>query len=230
MALILNIETSSIVCSVSLAKNGKILGLKETSEEKSHASLLTIYVDDLLKENNFKITDLDAVAVSEGPGSYTGLRIGVSTAKGICFGIEKPLIAVPTLYCLANSVLNTIKVTANSLLCPMIDARRMEIYTAFYNSKAERVSEIKPLIIDENSFVEEIKNHEIIVFGTGAEKCKTVFKNNVQFIDNVLPSATFMCEISEKYFNKNEFVDVAYFEPFYLKEFMVTTSKKENLF
>lgn len=228
MAIILNIETSSPVCSVCLAKDGKMLGIRETSEEKSHATLLTVFVNELLEENNLKITDLDAVSVSEGPGSYTGLRIGVSTAKGICYGIDKPLIAISTLDALAFSVCENI--SENVLLCPMIDARRMEIYTAFYNSKAERISEIQPLIVDENSFENELKNNKIVMFGSGAEKCKSLFKNNVEYIDNIMHSSSFMCELSEISFQKNKFVDVAYFEPFYLKEFMVTTSKKEGLF
>lgn len=228
MAIILNIETSSPVCSVCLAKDGKMLGMKETSEEKSHASLLTVFVNELLDENNLKITDLDAVSVSEGPGSYTGLRIGVSTAKGICFGIDKPLIAISTLDALAYAVSKNI--SEKVLLCPMIDARRMEIYTTFYNSKAERISEIMPVIVDENSFLDELKNNKIVMFGSGAEKCKSVFKTNVEFIDNITPSSSCMCQLSEKAFKENKFVDVAYFEPFYLKEFMVTTSKKENLF
>ena len=211
-----------------ILKDGKMLGIKETSEEKSHATLLTVFVNQLLEENNLKITDLNAVSVSEGPGSYTGLRIGVSTAKGICFGIDKPLIAISTLDALAFSVSKNI--SENVLLCPMIDARRMEIYTALFNSKAERISEIIPLIVDENSFTEELKNNKIVMFGSGAEKCKSIFKNNVEFLDNIMPSSSYMCELSEIAFNNNTFVDVAYFEPFYLKEFMVTTSKKEGLF
>ncbi len=203
MSIILNIETSTAVCSVALSKNGELLSLKEDTTGMKHASHLTLFIEEVLKENNLTTANLDAVAISMGPGSYTGLRIGVSTAKGICYGAGIPLIAVSTLESLTrlvlvkNEVLTKIKNIETAYFCPMIDARRMEVYTAFFNHKGEKVREISADIIDENSFVAIFKDREIVFFGDGAEKCKSVLENERSiFIDKVETSALGMIKIS----------------------------------
>lgn len=235
MALILNLETSTTVCSVNLSKNGKIIARKETNEKNSHSSLLTIFIEDIFKENIVKLSDIDAVAISKGPGSYTGLRIGVSTAKGIAYGADKKLIAVNTLQSMAwgmrqNLIRNNIQTANNTLFCPMIDARRMEVYTAFYDKNIDTVKDISAEIIDENSFNNLLENNIIYFFGDGSNKCKnTITHKNAIFIDNIFPSADFMIPFSENSFNNNNFEDIAYFEPFYLKDFIATVPKK-NIF
>ncbi|RUT78391.1 tRNA (adenosine(37)-N6)-threonylcarbamoyltransferase complex dimerization subunit type 1 TsaB [Ancylomarina longa] len=236
MALILNIETSTAVCSISLGKDGKLLALKENKEGMKHASHLSVFIQNILKENDLLPTNLDGVAISMGPGSYTGLRIGVSTAKGICFGANLPLMAISTLQIMAltviqnPSILSTIKNKQNAYFCPMIDARRMEVYTAFYNIKNEIINDITASIIDADSYAKELLEREIVFFGDGAQKCTEVIdsKNGI-FIDNIYPSASGMVEISEQKFQGKQFEDVAYFEPFYLKDFVATTPKK-NIF
>ncbi|WP_421917822.1 tRNA (adenosine(37)-N6)-threonylcarbamoyltransferase complex dimerization subunit type 1 TsaB [Marinifilum sp.] len=236
MALLLNIETSTAVCSVALGKDGKLLALKENKEGMKHASNLTIFVENILNENNLTIADLDGVAISMGPGSYTGLRIGVSTAKGICYGAGIPLIAVSTLQSMTKALHDTSNVSDSlinkekALYCPMIDARRMEVYTAFYNSNAKLIREISADIIDENSFADELSNNEIVFFGDGSSKCKGVIKSeNGIFLDNINATALGMVELAENKFKNNELEDVAYFEPFYLKDFVATNPKK-NIF
>ncbi|MGQ1908905.1 tRNA (adenosine(37)-N6)-threonylcarbamoyltransferase complex dimerization subunit type 1 TsaB [Marinifilum sp. RC60d5] len=236
MALLLNIETSTAVCSVALGKDGKLLALKENKEGMKHASHLTVFIQDILKENELSMTDLDGIAVSMGPGSYTGLRIGVSTAKGLCFGANIPLIAISTLESMTKAVQETkdisllIKNPETAYFCPMIDARRMEVYTAFYNSKTEQIKDISADIIDENSFEETLGEREIVFFGDGAAKCKEIIKSESGiFIDNVSTTAVGMIELAEQKFQNMKFEDVAYFEPFYLKDFVATTSKK-NIF
>lgn len=236
MALLLNIETSTAICSVALGKDGKLLALKENKEGMKHASHLTVFIENILKENNLSTADLDGVAISMGPGSYTGLRIGVSTAKGICYGAGIPLIAVSTLQSMTKALQNNsdlssvVKNQEKALFCPMIDARRMEVYTAFYNANTELVKDISADIIDENSFANELSEQEIVFFGDGSGKCKDVITNeNGIFLDDVNATAVGMIELAENKFNKNELEDVAYFEPFYLKDFVATTPKK-NIF
>ncbi|NOQ25490.1 MAG: tRNA (adenosine(37)-N6)-threonylcarbamoyltransferase complex dimerization subunit type 1 TsaB [Bacteroidales bacterium] len=237
MALILNIETSTTVCSVNVTLNGYVQGIKESYEEKTHAKLLTIFIDQLLKELNYKIGDFDAIAVSKGPGSYTGLRIGVSTAKGLCYAKDIPLIAINTLQAMANGMIlkaNSNEITIDdfkdSVLVPMIDARRMEVYSAFFNSKGEFTREVKAEIIDENSYQDILANQKMIFFGDGSEKIKEIIKHeNAIFIENVNTSSNGMSSLSELAFNKSEFENVAYFEPFYLKDFVATVQKK-NIF
>jgi len=236
MALLLNIETSTAVCSVALGKDGKLLALKENKEGMKHASHLTVFIESILKENGYTTADLDGVAVSMGPGSYTGLRIGVSTAKGICFGSNIPLIGLSTLQSMTKALLNTqnlkslLKNPEQAYFCPMIDARRMEVYTSFYNSNAEQVKDISADIIDENSFSNELSNREIVFFGDGSDKCKEVIKSDSGiFLDNITTTAVGMIELAEQKYNNKELEDVAYFEPFYLKDFVATTPKK-NIF
>lgn len=228
MALILNIDTSTSVCSVALARDGKMVALKESNEGLNHSVLLGSYIDEILKENQLDMHDLDAVAISMGPGSYTGLRIGVSMAKGLCFGAEKPLIAVPTLQALAQSVSEDLQ--DDALYCPMIDARRMEVYTAFYDRNNEMVVDTKAEIIDENSFAELLAQHKIYFFGNGSDKVRGLLTApNAHFIGHVETSAKHLTEIAEQQYAARQFVDVAYFEPFYLKDFIATVPKKKVL-
>lgn len=228
MALILNIETATTVCSVSLAKDGKLLSLKEQNGDYSHAENLTVFIEDVLKQAKTNISEIDAIAVSKGPGSYTGLRIGVSTAKGLCYSLEKPLIAVDTLKYMAIAVSQ--QPTTNNqqiLCCPMLDARRMEVYCAIYNSEGNVVKETAAEIIDEHSFADILKTNKIVFFGDGSAKCKETFSknSNAVFMDNVVPSAKDMIALSEKAFAEKQFEDVAYFEPYYLKDFVAGKKK-----
>jgi len=227
MSLILGIETSTKICSVALANNNKLLALKEEGGAYSHAEKLTIFIEEVLKLANKTIKDVDAVAISKGPGSYTGLRIGVSTAKGLCYALDKPLIAVDTLQAMAKNPA-LIQEHAPALFCPMIDARRMEVYTALYDANNNMVEPITAKIIDENSFANYLKTHQIVFFGDGAEKCKISLENhqNAIFSDERLPSAQFINQIALKKFQQQQFENVAYFEPYYLKDFIATTPKK----
>lgn len=237
MALILNIETSTQVCSVCVSLDGVVKGIKESNEEKSHAKLLTIFIDQLLNDLNYKIDDFDAISISKGPGSYTGLRIGVSTAKGLCYAKDIPLIAINTLQSMANGIIlkansNDISVDdfENSILVPMIDARRMEVYSAFFNSKGEFIRDVKAEIIYENSYQDILCKQKMIFFGDGSEKIREVVKHkNAVFVKNFNPSSSYMAGLSEIKFRENRFEDVAYFEPFYLKDFVATVPKK-NIF
>mgnify|MGYP000306416776 CR=1 FL=1 len=237
MALILNIETSTTVCSVCISRSGELIGIKESSEEKSHAKKLTIFIDDLLKNPGYNFDDLDAVAISKGPGSYTGLRIGVSTAKGFCFAKDIPLIAINTLQSMANGIIHKynsdelkIEDFEESILVPMIDARRMEVYSAFFNSNGELVRDVKAEIIEENSYSDVLNKKKMIFFGDGSEKIHDILKHkNAFFIENIDPSSKDMIQLSELAFEKKKFEDVAYFEPFYLKDFVATVPKK-NIF
>jgi len=225
--LILHIETSTNVCSVALSENGACLFSKSNADGMNHAALLSVFIAEaleVLKPTNKK---LDAVAISSGPGSYTGLRIGVSTAKGLCYGFGIPLIAVSTLEVLTIQAFNSVKDKENALFCPMIDARRMEVYSAFYNEKGIIQREISADIITTDSYAEILANQPVYFFGSGAEKCKTTLTHsNARFIDNLVPLAENMISFAEKAFVENQFVDTAYFEPFYLKEFQTTTPKK----
>lgn len=243
MALILNLETATEVCSVALAKNGKLLSVRETAGGYTHSENLTVFIDEVIREAGASLNDLDAVSVSKGPGSYTGLRIGVSTAKGLCFALEKPLLAVNTLLSLANNFLTsnlkpqTLPANAlgkqqwqagSNLLCPMLDARRMEVYCAVYDSKLNEIEPTAAVIIEKNSFEDILKTNKIYFFGNGAAKCKAILQHpNAIFVDNIYPSATAMISLSEKLFAEKKFEDTAYFEPFYLKDF-VAGKAKEN--
>lgn len=234
MALILNIETSTRACSVALGKNGIIAenGLAETLSEKSHASKLTVFIQDILNRRKLKVSDLDAISVSKGPGSYTGLRIGVSVAKGLAYGANLPLIAINTLQAMAYSMTQKYQTEKDSdiLFCPMIDARRMEVYVAFYDNKNNTVKQTSADIIDSNSYLSWLEKYRLVFFGTGAEKCKnTINHRNAEFIENIYPSAANMLTLSELAFAEKDFEDVAYFEPFYLKDFIATKPKSKVL-
>lgn len=230
--MILNIETSKSTCSVTLSDGTKLISKKVSYENNSHSKLLAIFIDEILKEQKISPKQIVAFSVSEGPGSYTGLRIGTSTAKGMAYSLNKPLIAIDTLKIMCKNLLqkNPDLKNIDAILCPMIDARRMEVYTAFYNLDYSKISETTNLIIDENSFLTALHNKKIIFFGDGAEKCKTVIKHpNAIFIDDIYALAENMIEFSyEKFSNKN-FEDLAYFEPFYLKPFIATTPKNKLL-
>lgn len=229
MATIINIDTSTEVCSVSLSKDGNLIGLKENKDGLKHAQLVTLYIQDLLKEANLEIKNVDAIAVSKGPGSYTGLRIGVSTAKGICYGAQIPLIAIETLQTLTEGAINSIEQpNEDAWFCPMIDARRMEVYNAFYDINNNKTVEIAATIIDDESFKDVLDERTVYFFGNGSEKCKETIKHpNAIFIDNISNSALNMITLAHKAFNNQSFEDVAYFEPFYLKDFVATTPKKK---
>ncbi|MFL5765156.1 MAG: tRNA (adenosine(37)-N6)-threonylcarbamoyltransferase complex dimerization subunit type 1 TsaB [Bacteroidia bacterium] len=229
MSLILNIETATTACSVSLGQNGKLLALKELNADYTHAENLTLFIEEVMKQSGKKLSQLDAIAVSKGPGSYTGLRIGVSTAKGLCYALEKPLISIDTLRSLAFAVVGVEEWQADTLCCPMLDARRMEVYCAVYDSGLNCIRETAAEIIDENSFSDLLKDRKVIFFGDGAAKCKEVLSKNANagFIDNIFPSAKDLVALSESAFNHKQFEDLAYFEPFYLKDF-VAGKKKVN--
>ncbi|SNR17517.1 tRNA (adenosine(37)-N6)-threonylcarbamoyltransferase complex dimerization subunit type 1 TsaB [Tenacibaculum jejuense] len=223
MALILNIETSTKNCSVCIANQGKVIYHKELHDiNYSHAEKLHPFILDVVEKSGVSINDLDAVAVSKGPGSYTGLRIGVSAAKGLCFALNKPLISIGTLNALAHSI----DVKEDAHIIPMLDARRMEVYSAVYTNENLEIREVKAEIIDENSF-EEYTDKKVYLIGDGSEKCKEVLKHaNFIFIEDKHPSSIQMAELSYIKYKKNDIEDVAYFEPFYLKDFMVTPQKK----
>lgn len=228
MAYILNIETATPLCSVALAKNGKVFTQRETMEEKSHASMLTSFINELLTTENISISDLDAVAVGKGPGSYTGLRIGISAAKGLCYGANIPLIAVNTLRILYQSArLPSVSAISGSLFCPMIDARRMEVYTCIFDENGVEVEPVSAKIIESTTFNSLLENHRIIFFGSGMEKCRKIITHpNADFLEGVYPHAAALADIAEQSYQHKEFENVAYFEPFYLKDFIATVSKK----
>ena len=223
MPLILNIETSSAVCSVCLARDGQLIDFREDPQGNSHARVLTVFIEDLLKKSNVALKDLDAIAVSAGPGSYTGLRIGTSTAKGLCYALDKPLIAVPTLLAMADGIMKKMNDTG-AVYMPALDARRMDIYTAVFdvNNKELISTQAVTVNIDLAQHL-ECFNH-VFVFGSGAEKCKAVFTSGaIDFLPDINCDARYMIPISEGKAIAGQFEDLAYFEPCYLKEFGAKT-------
>jgi len=230
LALFLLIETGTAVCSVALARDSHVIALHENNDGNTHAQLLVPFIDTILQKQNIEPNMLDAVVVSEGPGSYTGLRVGVSTAKGICYGLQKPLLAVGSLLSLAYLAIQKKKLpTPDCLIVPMIDARRMEVYTAVFDAKANQLSGVKAEIIDENSFTEILKEQPVLFIGDGAEKCRSLLRHpNAHFAD-ITASAIGMLTPVQLMFEQQKFVDIAYFEPFYLKDFVVTAKKKSSI-
>ena len=224
LALILNIETATKNCSVSIANNGKTIVLKELNDGNySHAEKLHEFIKHVVDEAGIKLSDLKAVAVSKGPGSYTGLRIGVSAAKGLCFALDIPLIATSTLQSLARSIS-----ISEGLVIPLLDARRMEVYSSVFDTKNNEIRDVKAEIIAENSFQDFLKEQQAHLVGDGVEKCKGVINHkNAVFVDDKFPSANEMSFLSFEKFKKNDIEDVAYFEPFYLKDFVAIKSKKK---
>ncbi len=233
MCLILNIETSSDICSVALGKGENTLDILESQEARDHARVLTLLIDKILKKNKLETSDLHAVAVSKGPGSYTGLRIGVSTAKGLSYGLNIPLIAVSPLEAMVTEALEIIRKTLpdippNTWLCPMIDARRMEVYLSFFDMSGKQKTDVQAEGITSGSFEKILKERTVFFFGTGSEKCRKVLTHpHARFLENIRPSAEFMIPLSHERFQLQAFEDVAYFEPFYLKEFMATIPKNK---
>ncbi|MEZ4922782.1 MAG: tRNA (adenosine(37)-N6)-threonylcarbamoyltransferase complex dimerization subunit type 1 TsaB [Crocinitomicaceae bacterium] len=223
MALILNLETATKSCSVCLAKDGQILVTKEASSENySHAEQLNLFIEEVLSKTSIKLTDVDAVAISAGPGSYTGLRIGTSTAKGICYALNKPLIAVNSLKALA-SLANV----ENALVIPMFDARRMEVYSAIYNERLVEIEPTEAVVIDESSYLNHLERGMVYFIGPGASKCAGVIQHpHAKFDLNIEVSAKGMVALTEEKYNNADFVDVAYFEPAYLKDFIAGLPKR----
>jgi len=216
--LILHLETATTVCSVALSEGGNLLAIKEENKGFTHAEHLTVFIDEVMQKGNRTYESIDAIAVSKGPGSYTGLRIGVATAKGLCFGLGKPLLAINTLASMCTGAIA--KYNNFAFYCPMLDARRMEVYTAIYNHTGASVLDTAAMILDELSFNEKLSNNEILYFGDGAFKFKEICKNpNAKFDLEILPSAANMIEIAHQKYEAQNFEDLAYFEPFYLKEF-----------
>ena len=247
MEKIILIETSTALCSVALAEGGAITAYRESSAPKAHASLTAVFVHEVLAERGLSLNDCDAVCVSMGPGSYTGLRVGVSTAKGLCFGSGKPLLAVGTLDTLVAQAASFAEAEANvepksglypraaasavengeyRYIVPMIDARRMEVYAAVFEN-GKQITETEPAIIDENSFAEYLEQGHVLFIGDGAGKCADVIKHPNAHFCQCHPKASSMLSPALEAFSHGEFKDVAYFEPFYLKEFVATVSKKK---
>lgn len=237
MERIILIETSTALCSTAMVEDGKIVCYRESSENRAHASLTAVFIDEMLKERGCSLKECSAVCISEGPGSYTGLRVGVSTAKGLCFGAGIPLLSVGTLEILVNQALqkhvpegsqrerDEDKLTFKYIV-PMIDARRMEVYTAIFEGNGTRLTDTEAKIIDGDSFSDILAEGPVLFIGDGATKCTdTLTHPNAHFIQTC-PKASSMLEPAEREFNERHFRDVAYFEPFYLKEFVATTSKK----
>ncbi len=256
MERIILIETSTALCSVALAENGEVVSYKESSAPKAHASLTAVFINDMLAERGLTLADCDAVCVSMGPGSYTGLRVGVSTAKGLCFGSGKPLLAVGTLdtlvaqaahaipdsrHVIPDSTQNVIPDSRHVIpdlirnlpasgfthIIPMVDARRMEVYTAVFTPEGRQLTETSPVIIDETSFASYLEEGPVLFIGDGAGKCADLIRHpNARFLQ-CHPKASAMLKPALKAFREGRFEDVAYFEPFYLKEFVATVSKKK---
>ena len=234
MSLILCIETGTDICSVGLARDGELVSLRESDEGRDHAKRVAVFVDELLRENGVAADELSAVAVGMGPGSYTGLRIGVSFAKGLCYGLQIPLVAVGSLDSLVQVAredyaagIIDVEQWDDAVLCPMVDARRMEVYTQMFDAKGQSLNEVKAEIIAENSFAEWRNGRPFVIFGNGAAKCQEVLKDAI--LVNVTPSARGLVALAHQRFEAGQTEDIAYFEPFYLKDFIVIPSKKKLL-
>lgn len=233
MALILCIETGTDICSVGIARDGELISLRESTEGRDHARQVGVFVDELLREMDLQADELDAVAVGKGPGSYTGLRIGVSFAKGLCYGVQKPLIAIGSLDALTEVAREDYEAGIVDMdrweeahLCPMVDARRMEVYTQRFDSAGRAESEVTAEVITEESFAEvRSDGRPFVIFGNGAAKCAELLAGAT--LIEVAPSARGLARPAEEAFAAQRFEDIAYFEPFYLKDFVVTTSKKK---
>ena len=226
--MILCLETATPSCSVALVHNGEVLACEEDPKGQNHSEKITLFIDKVMKTAGISYDQLDAVAVSMGPGSYTGLRIGVSTAKGICYAVSKPLIAVETLEAMAYGGKTIVK---NGLLIPAIDARRMEVYAAIFDENVNKIKDTEAVIIDENSFSELKKDYHLYLFGDGADKCAELFENDdkITVIKEFYCSAKYMNVIAQRKLDAKDFVDVAYFEPFYLKDFVPGTPTIKGL-
>ena len=234
MSLILCIETGTDICSVGLSRDGELVSLRESDEGRDHAKNVAVFVDELLRENDVAAEELSAVAVGMGPGSYTGLRIGVSFAKGLCYGLQIPLVAVGSLDSLVqvaredyDAGIIDVEQWDDAVLCPMVDARRMEVYTQMFDAKGQSLNEVKAEIIAEDSFAEWRNGRPFVIFGNGAAQCQEVLKDAI--LVNVTPSARGLAALAHQRFEAGQTEDIAYFEPFYLKDFIVIPSKKKLL-
>ena len=236
MALILSIETGTDICSVALANDGELMALRESDEGRDHAKKVALFVDELLRETGVQPSDIDAIAVGKGPGSYTGLRIGVSFAKGMCYALGIPLIAIGSLDALTEVAREDFEAGildveesdwTQAKLCPMVDARRMEVYAQVFNVEGKPESDVVAEVVTEDSFKEWRAKGKFVIFGNGAKKCAEVLPDAI--IESVVPSARGIVRLAEEAFNAGKFEDLAYFEPFYLKDFIVIPSKKKLL-
>jgi tRNA threonylcarbamoyladenosine biosynthesis protein TsaB len=233
---ILHLETATNVCSVALSEGLEILAFRETDEDRSHGSVLTVFMDEVLKGCGLNPTDIDAIAVSRGPGSYTGLRIGVSVTKGFAYAQNIPVIGISTLKVLAYAALNDSRVIeiqknhSEIMLCPLIDARRMEVYSAVYSENGVEAEQVAAKIIDENSFINFLDLGQVVFFGNGSDKIRELIKHkNAHIIEGITPSAKYMVPLALESYQDEKFENTAYFEPFYLKDFIATTPKKKVL-
>lgn len=236
MALILSIETGTDICSVALANDGELMALRESDEGRDHAKKVALFVDELLRETGVQPSDIDAIAVGKGPGSYTGLRIGVSFAKGMCYALNIPLIAIGSLDALTEVAREDFEAGileveeadwTKAKLCPMVDARRMEVYAQVFDVEGHAQSDVVAEVVTEESFKQWRGEGKFVIFGNGAKKCAKVLPDAI--IENVVPSARGIVRLAEEAFNAGKFEDLAYFEPFYLKDFIVIPSKKKLL-
>ncbi len=224
MAKILLLESSTTNCSVGLSVNGELIAIREANEGYTHSEHMASFIQDVLSEANIRSKDLDTIAVGKGPGSYTGLRIGVSLAKGISYAAEIPIISIESLRIIAHQMSEVDAV----YYVPMTDARRMEVYTAVYDAELNRLTDIEAKILDENSFHEHLKEGSCLFAGDGASKFKDVCNDaSAKFVDDLYPSCKGMAKLAEEKFEKQDFEDSAYFEPFYLKEFIAIKPKKQ---
>ncbi|MEG1649036.1 MAG: tRNA (adenosine(37)-N6)-threonylcarbamoyltransferase complex dimerization subunit type 1 TsaB [Rikenellaceae bacterium] len=231
--MILSIETGGDICSVALSEKDELISLRESDIGRNQAQNVAVFINEIFRENHINGDDLSAVAISKGPGSYTGLRIGVSVAKGLCYGANKPLIAIGSLDILTASAIEDfeagilgIETLDDSILCPMIDARRMEVYEQLFSPCGEAISQVKPHIITENSFLEYKNQKQFIIFGSGADKCSDTLKVKGLTLVNVAQSARGMVKKAYEKYTLGLFEDIAYFEPLYLKEFVAGMPKK----
>lgn len=235
MALILSIETGTDICSVALANDGELMALRESDEGRDHAKKVALFVDELLRETGVQPSDLDAIAVGKGPGSYTGLRIGVSFAKGMCYALDIPLIAIGSLDALTEVAREDYDAGILDIeeeewdkakLCPLVDARRMEVYAEVFDNEGKALTDVVAEVVTEDSF-KEWRKDKFVIFGNGAKKCTELLSDAI-FVD-IAPSARGIVRLAEESFKAQKFEDLAYFEPFYLKEFLVIPSKKKLL-
>lgn len=215
MALILNIDTAIDTASVCLAKDAEVLSIAKNEKQKDHAAWLHLAIKEIFEKNALELKTINATAVTGGPGSYTGLRIGMATVKGICYALAKPMIILNTLQVMANAAKNE----KAALLCPMIDARRMEVFTAMYSKDLQTIEEPAAITLNEKSFEEELANHSICFFGNGSDKFRSIKKNENAFFSSIDTDASHMASLSEEKFRQKEFAELAYAEPLYLKEF-----------
>ena len=234
MSLILCIETGTDICSVGLSRDGELISLRESDEGRDHARNVALFVDELLRENDIAAEELSAVAVGMGPGSYTGLRIGVSFAKGLCYGLQIPLVAVGSLDSMGQVAredheagIIDVDNWRDAVLCPMVDARRMEVYTQMFDTQGQPLNEVKAEIVTEESFKEWRGERQLVIFGNGAAKCREVLSDATYI--NVTPSARGLAALAHQRFEAGQTEDIAYFEPFYLKDFIIIPSKKKLL-